>query len=164
MYYITLNKNVGPNQSEAQYVDSTTIEISTLAAKYVGSDEECLNGHCGTYNDWSTRAYGSYDTLEQAEQAVIRMFGDVREMQEFEFYQDSLESVVRSYRPGKYVPMADQQTADWLYDGMVSDITADTTDERLAELLMEYEGEANDQGYTLSSSAEDYLKEYRDSL
>ena len=165
MYYIIETRYVGPNQTQDQYVDVDTIEISTSAAITNSSHEERTEGWCGTTNDWAVYAHGAYDTLEEARAAITEEFGEVRDSDAngYSFEADD-EDVVETYRPGKYAPMSRQDTADWAYEGFRFDIKADTTDERIAELVTEYEADANRNGYTLDSDLEDFMQERRQEL
>lgn len=165
MYYIIETKYVGPNQTQEQYVDVDRIEISTSPAITNSSHEVRTEGWCGTTNDWAVYAHGEYATLEEARAAITEKFGDVRDC---DTNGDSFESdnadVVETYKAGKFAPMSSQATADWAYEGIQSDIEADTTDERIAELVAEYEAEANSIGYTLDSDLEDLMRERRQEL
>lgn len=161
MYYIIETKYVGPNQD--QNVDADTIEITAAPAKTNMSHEVRTEGWCGTTNDWSVYAHGEYETLEAAQIAAQEIWGDVRDASPdgYSFESDAPE-VVAVYKPGKYAPMSRQETADWTHDGMRSDITAETTDEQIAELVDEYEGYANSDGYTLDSDLSEMMTRYRD--
>jgi len=165
MYYIIETNYVGPNQTQDQYVDVDKIEISTSPAITNSSHEERTEGWCGTTNDWAVYAHGEYATIEEARAAITDKFGEVRDSDangdSFESYD---EDVVEVYKPGKYTPMSSQATADWAYEGIKSDIEADTTDERIAELVAEYEAEANSNGYTLDSDLEYFMQERRQEL
>lgn len=161
MFYIIETKYVGPNHD--QNVDADTVEITTVPAETNSSHEVRTEGWCGTTNDWSVYAHGEYETLEAAKKAVKEIFGEVRdcdsERHDFGGYDTA---AVEVYKPGKFSPMSRQETADWAHDGMRSDITADTTDEQIAELVAEYEGYANSDGCTLDGDLEDMMIRYRD--
>lgn len=58
----------------------------------------------------------------------------------------------------------DAQTADWAYDWIKSEIEADTTDERISELVAEFEAKANSFGVTLDGDLEDFMRECRKEL
>jgi hypothetical protein len=165
MYYVIETNYVGPNQTQDQYVDVDKIEISTSPAITNSSHEERNEGWCGTINDWAVYAHGEYAAIEQARAAITEKFGEVRDSDangdSFESYD---EDVVETYKLGKYAPMSSQSTADWAYEGIQSDIEADTSDERIAELVAEYEAEANSNGDTLDSDLEDFMQERRQEL
>lgn len=165
MYYIIETKYVGPNQAQGQYADVDKIEIRTSPAVTNSSHEEKTEGWCGTTNDWAVYAHGVYATIEAARAAITDKFGEVRNSHPSgDSFESDDEDVVEIYKPGKYAPMSRQSTADWAYEGIQSDIGADTTDERIAELVAEYEAEANSMGYTLDSHLEDFMKERRQEL
>lgn len=165
MYYIIETKYVGPNQTQDQYVDVDMIEISTSPAITNSSREERTEGWCGTTNDWAVYAHGEYATIEEARAAMTEKFGEVRDSNaNGDSFESNDENVVETYKPGKYVPMSSQATADWAYESIQSDIEADTTDARIDELVVEYEAEANSNGYTLASDLEDFMQERRKEL
>lgn len=159
MYYVIETKYVGPNQLQDQYTDVDTIAISTTPAITNSSHEERTQGWCGTTNDWAVYAHGEYATLEEARAAIAQEFGDVRSD---ETADD--ENVVELYKPGKYAPMSREATEDWTFDGIQESIDADTTDERIAELVAEFEEIANGEGYTLDSDLDDLMKARRQEL
>ncbi|EIZ8584089.1 hypothetical protein MQY53_001615 [Salmonella enterica subsp. enterica] len=163
MYYIIETKYVGPNQD--QNVDVDTIEISTSPAITNSSNEERTEGWCGTTNDWAVYAHGEYATIEEARAAITEHFGEVRDSDaNGDSFKSDDEDVVETYKPGKYAPMSSQATADWAYEGIQSDIEAETTDKHIAELVAEYEAEANSNGYTLDSVLKNLMQERRQEL
>lgn len=165
MYYIIETNYVGPNQDQDQYADLDRIEITTAPAITNSSHEERTEGWCGTTNDYAVYAHGEYATIEGARAAIEEKFGDVRDRDaNGDEWRSDDDDVVETYKPGKYTPMARQETADWAYEGIQADISADTSDERIAELVKEYEAEANSSGYTLDSNLEDFMRERRQEL
>lgn len=162
MYYVIETRYVGPNQDQDQYVDADRIEISTSPAITNLSHEKRLEGWCGTTSNWAVYAHGEYATIEEAREAITEKFGEVRAADSFE---SDDEDVVETYKPGEYTLMSSQETAEWMYEGIQSDIAADTTDERIAELIDEYEAYANSDGYTLDSNlVEELMQEHRQKL
>jgi hypothetical protein len=165
MYYVIETKYVGPNKGQDQYVDVDKIEISTSPAITNSSHEERTDGWCGTTDDWAVYAHGEYDTIEEARAAIIEKFGEVRDSDpNGDRFESDDEDVVETYKPGKFAPMSSHATADWAYEGIQSDIEADTSDERIAELVAMYEAEANSMGYTLHGDLEDFMYERRQEL
>lgn len=164
MYYIIETNYIAPSRTQDQYVDVDTIEISTSPAITNGSHEVRLEGWCGTTNDWAVYAHGEYATIEEARAAITEKFKEVRDSDVYgDLFESYDEDVVEIFKPGKYAPMSRTATEDWIYEGMKADINADTTDERIAELVAEYEAEANSTGYTLSG-LEDIMQEFRQEL
>jgi len=165
MHYIIVTNYVGPNQNQDQYVDVDKIEIRTSPAITNSSHEECTEGWCGTTNDWAVYAHGEYATIEEARAAITEKFGELRDSDaNSDRFESDDEDVVETYKPGKYAAISSQATADWAYEGIQSDIEADTSDERIAELVAEYEAEANSKGSTLDSDLEDFMQERRQEL
>ena len=166
MYYIIENNYVGPNRNQDNYVDADTIAISTSQAITNSSQEARTEGWCGTTNDWAVYAHGEYATIEEARAAMIKKFGAVRDADDDDdrFEYDDESGVVEIYKPGKYAPMSRQATEDWVYEGIRLDITTDTSDEHIAELVDEYEAAANSDGYTLDNDLEEFMLARRQQL
>lgn len=163
MFYIIEKNYVGPNIGE--YVDADMIIISTSPAVSNSSREEKIEGWCGNNNDWAIHAHGEYATIEEARAAITNIFGEVRKSDaNGDSFSDNAEGIVETYKEGKFEPVSRQETADWAYDLIQADIKADTSDERIGELVDQYEEEANSLGYTLDSDLEDFMKERRQEL
>jgi len=152
-FYIVETDFVGSGEG-----DFHGVVITTKAPTTNMSGEIRLNGWLGTTNDWTSYAHGEYDSLEVAEKAVIEIFGDVRE------YINMDCGTIAAYKIGKFFQWGKEGTVSWLYESMREDITAQTTDSELAELLEAYESSANDEGGTLSSRAAKILEKFRDDL
>lgn len=156
MFYLIKNTYIGADKYENDdKLDASTIEICTSPVV------------ARSFGDWDISSYGEYQTIEEARAAIAEKFGEVRDCDEngdaFESDEDD-ESVVAIFKPGKYAQMTSQATADWAFDWIKRDIKADTTDERIAELLIDYEDEANSHGSTLHSDLEDFMLERRGEL
>lgn len=162
MYYLVERNYVGPNPYDTQFVDADELYITTVPARTNSSKEIRTEGWCGTTNDWAVYAHGEYETIEKAREAIAEKFGETRIQEQGEY--DEPENVFERYKLGKYVPMSREETADWAHDGIQADITADTTDEEIDVLVSEYEANAREQGYTLDSDLEDFMKERRQEL
>jgi len=162
MFYIIETTYIGPNQKQDRYVDADGIEISTSPARANMSNEKRIEGWCGTTNDWCVTAHGEYATIEEAREAIAEKFGEVRKIDAPDDCLD--EHVIEQYKPGKYAPMSSQATGEWAWESIKEDIRADTTDERIAELVADYEGAANSDGFTLDSSLENYMQIQRQEL
>ena len=159
MFYVIEDKYVGPNQD--QHIDADTITIRTTPAKTNMSHETKLWGWCGTTNDWAVHAYGEHETLEAARYAVFENFGSVRLVED----EDKDDTVIETYKIGQYIPMSEEETGDWIYAGMRSEIHSDTTDEDIAKFIAECESNANSEfNSTLDGNAEDMVKKYRQEL
>lgn len=164
MFYIIKIEYVGPNPD--QNPDADEVRIQTEPGRTNSSHVERTEGWLGTTNDWAYFAHGEYETEETARAAIKELFGECRE-REFgtnPFKDDPDEPVVAVFKLGKYEPMSREWTGDWIYSGLQSDVTADTTDEQLESLIEEWESECNSQGYTLNGRAIDMAREYRDEL
>lgn len=166
MFYIIETVYTGPNQTQDQFVDADTIEIGTEPARGNCSGEIILNGWCGTTNDWAVYAHGEYETVEEAEDAVKRIFGPVHEEDaNGDAFENRDESVVKVFKQGEYEPMSKEAAGNWLAAAIYEDIDATTSDDRIQELVEEYEGLANDEGYTIDSGdLQDLLEKRRQDL
>lgn len=169
MYYVIESKYVGPNQDQAQYCDVDTIGIYTTPGKTNMSREVKLEGWLGTTNDWSEYAHGEYETVEAAEAAIRAKWEHVRDTTPggdsfLSVAQYPDDECVALFKPGQYDQMSSEATGDWCYEGLQTDITADTTDARIAELAKEYEAAANSEGYTLDSNITRFMENRRQEL
>ena len=160
MYYLISTNYVGPYKNESAYVDADRIEISDSPARKNFSREECIEGDCGTTNNFTVYAHGEYSTIEECRAAIAEKFGDVREVE-----GDNTGDMVETYAPGRYTPLTPEETEDWwASEGVVPDINAETPDAVIEELLTEYEYVANKEGYALHSSMADIMRARRQVL
>lgn len=144
MFYIIETRYVGPNQDQRRYLDADKIEISTVPAVTSFSQEICTRGWCGTTDGWAVHARGEYYTLHQAHFAIRELFGEVCPV------ESDNEHVVETYRPRRRERPKSQTTENWIYEAIQSDITADITDERISELLEEYDAKLSESDYRLN--------------
>lgn len=157
MYYIIETEYVGPNAHEN--AGRHWIAIATEPAVNNGNGEPCVNGWCGTTNDYCVTAHGAYETLEEAEAALDKTFPEKRDWNGYTDFDD----VVR-YGYGKFEPMNFSEAEDWLYEAMRTDITTETTDDEIDALAIGYEDIANSENYTIEDWAVTILRKYRDNL
>lgn len=166
MFYVISHIYCGPNKNSRTLIDADTVEIWSEPAQTNLSKEVCIEGWCGTSNDWSLTAYGAFDTLEKA-RAYIDENWDIRELdsKSDSFIDYSFgEFVVAKFKVGQYAMMPDDEVADWAYQGLISDISIDTTDAQIAELAQEYEKDANTYGSSVIHCIKDVMIEYRQRL
>lgn len=165
MYYIIETIYVDPNQTQAPFVDAEKIEISTPPAITNSSHEVRPAGWYGTTNGWAVYAHGEYATMEDTCAAIAKDFGALRGCEpngaRFELND---EDIVAAYRPGRFVPMNRQTTADWAYEGIQVDIGVGAADERIAEPGVEYTAEANLNTFTLDSHLKEFIERRRQRL
>lgn len=162
MFYIIETNYVGPNQD--QHCDADLVRIQTEPGRTNSSHKERTEGWLGTTNDWAEYAHGEYDTIEEARAAVEEQFGPCREREigTDPFNDDPDGCVVAVFKIGQYEQMSREATGDWIYEGLRAEVTADTTDEQIEQLIEKWEAECNSEGYTLDGRAEDMAREYRD--
>ncbi len=161
-YYLIETNYVGPYRDEL--IDDDKIEIRTSPAITNQSHMVLTDGWCGITNDRSVWAHGEYDTTEEARAAIAAEFGEVRSTDaNGDSFESDDESVVETYKPGKYAPMSSKVAEDWAYE-IQSNINGETTDADISALLVEFEADANLEGYTLDSTMEGLMQERRDEL
>ncbi len=153
MYYVIKKEYVGPNQDQEKWVDYDIVVISRKPARTNMSHEIKIKGWCGTTNDLSVTAYGEYETLEQAENAILEKFGKVR-IADSE-YQDP--NIVAAFKPGEYAPIS-RETASNIADQWCTGLCATSTDKKLDEILEEMEDYARGEGFTIAGW-EDFIRE-----
>ena len=156
-FYVIEEKYAGANQD--QHLDDNTIKITTEPARTNSSKEICLDGWCGTTDDWAVYARGVYDSKEAAGKFIKTLYKDTREAD----FDDNDQSIVAVYKPGKYEPISKEATGEFIFDSLQESVTTSTTDGEISALVDEWEREANGQGCTLSG-AYDMAVEYRDEL
>ena len=156
-YYVIEEKYAGANQD--QHLDDNTIKITTEPARTNSSHEICLDGWCGTTDDWAVYARGAYDSKEAAEKFIKTLYKDTRETD----FDDNDQSIVAVYKPGKYEPISKEATGNFIFDSLQESVATSTTDDEISALVDDWEREANGQGCTLTG-AYDMAVEYRDEL
>ena len=154
-HYVIEENYVGANRD--QNIDADQIKITTEPARKNMSNEVCLDGWCGTTNDWAVYARGVYDSKEAAEKAIEALYKEIREVE----FDDNDQSIVAMYKPGKYEPLCKEETGDFIYDALISSVTQTTTDDEIRALVDEWEATANSEGWTLTG-AYDLAVAYRD--
>ena len=164
-YYIVETNYVGPNQDQEQYIDADTIEIRTSPARNNSTHEVCVDGWCGTTNDWAVYAHGEFLDYDAAEKAISETFGEFRAADIYgDPYEPMDDDVVEIFKPGRYEPMTSESTGLWAGELIDEVITADTTDERIDELVDECRGELNSEGLSPHPSLKDQMERRRDEL
>lgn len=167
MFYVIENKYVGPNQGSTGYTDLNEILICTAPIQGKGPVIAIIKGFAGSQGDWTTYAHGEFPSIEDARAAIKDIFGAVRCRDSngdvFEVDPQD-EKVLEIYKAGAYSQMSLSESANWSFELLRSDISHDTSDKRLDELLAEYEADANENGSTLHAGLLDAMKTYRDEL
>ena len=145
-HYVIEVNYVGPNRD--QNIDADQIKITTEPARKNLSNEVCLDGWCGTTDDWAVYARGVYDSKEAAEKFIKTLYKDTRETD----FDDNDQSIVAVYKPGKYEPLCKEATRNFIHDALQESITTSTTDDEIRALVDEWEAAANDEGWTLTDA------------
>lgn len=152
MFYITSSEYVGPNLDER--LNSHEYRIQTWEPETNMSHAVRTDGWLGTTNDVAAYAHGEFETEEAARAEVERLLADTgyRELDcdDPGSIDDGEELYYTArYAVGRYETWGREGTSNWCYEGVNADVTADTTDERIKELVAEYEGAANGEGFSL---------------
>lgn len=147
-YYIISTEYVGPNPNE--HLNADRIEIRTEPGRANSSHEVRTEGWLGQTGDWSQHAHGEYATLDDALAAVGRLWPEHREG---EYVVDHDDTIVQTFRPGRYGLIG--------HDGLNSDdfVTAESTDEQIAESAAMLEEWANDAGCTYVGGFEGLIEQ-----
>jgi hypothetical protein len=140
-------------------VDQETIVVTRSPATHPTTGEEVIEGHVITWNDVPRYAHGEYDSIEKAREAVSRIFGECRELDEPGHCDAVLE-----FKLGALEPWDRESTESWLYDGLSADINANDTDEELEELGEYYRKAAASDGVALHEDLFEILNDYREML
>ena len=139
-YYIEEIRYCGPNPQDEKYIDFDRFEITTTPPRTISSNEICLDGWLGTYNDVARYAHGAHESLAAAEWAVEDLLGnDFRRDREDVLPPD----VLMSYRPGRVPPVTDEFLGLWLE---TVDVPADADDVYLEMLANELHIDLEDDG------------------
>jgi hypothetical protein len=153
MFYVVESKFVGRTNDHQVNADRVTIQVVPATGNL--DKKPRIEGWCGTNNDWAVFAHGEYSYIEEARDAIDERFGAVREVEE----QYDLD-VIEAYLVGEYDQLPRQASADWLYECLTSDVTADTTDQQIDLLVEEYAAFAAAEGIALTD-IEGIIREYR---
>jgi hypothetical protein len=152
MYYVIKSSYVGPNPQ--QHLNADTIGIYTVPGRTNSSREIRTDGWLGTTNDWSEHAHGEFETIEDARAEIMSM-GPCRpadsEWAESDYDQNEM-GCVELYSEGQYEALNAEESAQWCYYGR-SNITAETTDDEIVEMVDDDENFANGEGLTLDLDA-----------
>lgn len=146
-HYVIEENYVGANRD--QNIDADTIKITTEPATHNMNNEVCLDGWCGTTDDWAVYARGEYKSVEAAREYIRENYKNVREIDDF---YDEGGTIKAIYKPGKYEPISREATGNFIYDALISSVTQTTTDDEIRALVDEWEAAANDEGWTLTDA------------
>ncbi|WP_419629899.1 hypothetical protein [Thiolapillus sp.] len=139
-YYIEEIRYCGPNPQSEKYIDFDRFEITTIPPRTNSSNEICLDGWLGTYNDVARYAHGAHESLEAAEGIVEDLLGH-----EYRCDREDVlpPDVLVSYRPGFVHPVTDEFLGLWLE---TIELPASADDEQLSRLAEELHSELEDEG------------------
>lgn len=169
MYYIIHETYVGPN---IEKVDEDFVYISTEPARANLSGEPRDIGWCGTTNDISVNALGSYSSVDEAKLHIHQKFEGYREEDEdYESYIDlsrfsDNDNVVFVARPGLYIPMSAEESEMWFGDIYQDYINDYTTDKDIYDLVISWEQDIISEFKSQLDVAHSigFLMNYRDEL
>lgn len=157
MFYVVSRDYIGVDQGDAQFVDASSIEITHDP------------GDCETtHNDWVNRLLGEFSTLEEARSFINGCFGeDIRRVTAYSDFRpeegaDSIDGdSIELYKPGRYAPMTEDETEDWIFEGVQNHVDSATSDDEVSDLLCDFEAGANEEGLTLNANAREVIEQAR---
>lgn len=152
-YYVISSEDIGPNAEPLNEI----VTITTEPGRTNLSNEIKIDGWLGTSNNTSDRAHGEFDTLESAKKYISENWPGYSEFDN-EYTESDDEDLF--YKDIRIV----WDVADWLYESARSDISENTTDEQITELVKKYENDADEENIYINGDIENYLTECRDEL
>lgn len=162
-FWIVMEQLMFEEKDEIESLNEDTIVIrSAPPFEYDGS--EVAEGCFDFNSDISVlRAYGKYETLEEARKQVTLKFGTVRKVDaenSFCFVPNALEF----YKKGRYKHVLRNQIPLYCNPFKSRFVRKATTDKELAAIALDCESLANSDKQTLGKYAVEELKKYRRSL
>jgi hypothetical protein len=155
MFYVIETKYAGPNPNEN--INLSRVVISTTPCRENLNNKIKIHGWCGTSNCISTFAHGRFETVDQAREFVNERFGNVAELEN----PMSDEYVLEMYSTSQYIHLNVHESYGWTIEMVCEDVDHNTTDEKIKNLVIEYEKIANDEGLSLSPDLEMAIRMYR---
>jgi len=130
-FYLIQHSYIGPND-DAEEVLQETWEISTEPGLTNRSQEPKITGWLGSSGDWSLDAHGEFATIDDARAYIAKHVGGLVPMENDEM--DLGEDVVEVYRAHLETIVVSVNGWWGSCDADYFGITANTTDERIAEI------------------------------
>jgi hypothetical protein len=159
-YYLTELEYVGPNPD--QHLNDHEFAIATMPSRTNMSGEEKIDGWLGTTNDWASYAHGDYESMEAALAALDKLLpGGYREADIDNWNRD--HGVVAQFLAGAVPALSREESINWCYP-LTEEITPDTTDEGIDELVHEAADEcrtSENPGEIDCGAVSKYLREWR---
>lgn len=133
-FYVLSSENVGPNADDNK--NSHTYWVSTEPGITNMSRQVKLEGWLGTTNDVTEYAHGEFNSLEEAKAWIEE---ELREegFRIAEEDEDNPDTLI-AYIVGRYEEWTAEESRQWCYEGMKHQVTADTTDEQIDEMVKEW--------------------------
>lgn len=133
MIYLIARSYVGPNAGRDPWVDYDHVDLTTTPGRTNSSHEERTAGWLGTTNDISVHAYGAYETVEAAREALDALLPDGYRVEPAD--GDEEGDVVLRVKPGAVELLSTAASRLWCGDALWQAVTADTTDDEIASLV-----------------------------
>lgn len=149
MYYIVETHYVGPNPQE--HLNDAYVYITTDPPRTIGSNKLLTDGWLGSYGDWSSDAYGEYESLPEARAEAEYIWSEIGLWEldlddpENEFFADP--GTVVCWQVGAFEQMGPEETLDFVSNALPQgdecrDWTDDDIDRYVEELQREVEEDA----------------------
>ena len=139
-FYIEEIRYCGPDGRTDKYIDFDRFEITTEPPRTNMTEEVCLDGFLGTYDDVARYAHGVYDSLAAAEYAIQNLLGDEYRLDD---EPSEFPDVLVVCRRGRLPPFSDEALGIWLQD---VDVPADADNAALRRQAKGLASELEDTG------------------
>lgn len=150
MFYVLSCTYAGPNPDD--HADDDVITIETEPGRTNSSREHHTEGWLGTTNDWSRAAHGEFETETEARAAVAAMYPQGFRDVGLSFADSDPDTEIARFKPGKLAAWSAADSQRWAYSAR-DEITASTSDERIAEIAEGCRGAAEDESASLGTDA-----------
>jgi hypothetical protein len=160
-YYVVSERYALTNRDSCEYIDSDRVYINRAPSN-------CVNGIINDQGHWLTRAHGEYDSYTDARRAVKTLFGPVHlvdwELNREESIKRIEADTVTTFAIGEFAPVDTDCAEALIGEWMERDVTADTSDKQINDLVESYEADAHDMAATIRWCARDIIVNYREEL
>ena len=168
-FYVVEHEYIGSNFSSAsdaeEILNNETWDILSEPPRTNLSKEIRTNGWLGSNNDWSSKAHGEFETIDEARNYVESRLGFLTLLED----GGDEDDLVESYRANKETFAVDVESW-WQSCGAYEfGVTAETSDEEIRDIakseLASARDELNYQGVAyFVGSLEDVIREIRNNL
>lgn len=134
-FFVIKHSYIGPNPNDPENIMQERWDIRDEPGQTNVSLEPKIEGWLGSSGDWSSDAYGEFATIGDARAYIAKRVGHLVPMEEDE--DDLDEGVVEAYRAHIETIVIDVEGWWGSCDAFYFGLTAETTDEEIAEIASE---------------------------